>query len=61
MASGLGTGSAGNRSDEIYFGGGLVDEHVPTQELAAAPGKRFRYANNDILLAMRSLRAAWPA
>lgn len=56
MASGLGAGGAGNRSDEIYFGGGLVDEHVPTQELAAAPGKRFRYANNDTLLVSYALR-----
>lgn len=57
MASGLHSDSAGNRTDAIYFGGTTVTEQAPGWPLEAAPGTRFRYANNDILLAMRSVRA----
>lgn len=57
MASGLHSDTAGNRTDAIYFGGTSVTENAPGWPLAAAPGTRFRYANNDILLAVRSLRA----
>lgn len=58
MASGLHSDSAGNRTDAIYFGGTTVTEQATSWPLEAKPGTRFRYANNDILLAMRSLRAA---
>ena len=58
MASGLHSGTAGNRTDAIYFGGTAVDEQVPGWPLEAKPGTRFRYANDDILLAIRSLRAS---
>jgi CubicO group peptidase (beta-lactamase class C family) len=57
MASGLHSDSAGNRTDAIYFGGTAVTENAPGWPLEAAPGTRFRYANNDILLAARGLRA----
>jgi CubicO group peptidase (beta-lactamase class C family) len=57
MASGLHSDTAGNRTDALYFGGTAVDEQAPGWPLEAAPGTRFRYANNDILLAMLSLRA----
>ncbi len=57
MSSGLGEASPGHRSDEMYFGGGLVTDHATLNELAGAPGKTWRYANNDTLLALRSLRA----
>ena len=57
MASGLHSDSAGNRTDAIYFGGTSVTENATAWPLEAAPGTRFRYANNDILLAMRGLRA----
>lgn len=57
MASGLHTDTAGNRTDAIYFGGTAVDEQAPSWPLEAKPGMRFRYANNDILLAVRSMRA----
>ncbi len=56
MASGLDSGPAGNRTDAVYFGGGRVIDHATTNRLAAAPGSRFVYANNDTMLAMRSLR-----
>jgi len=56
MASGLDAGAAGNRTDEVYFGGGLVEEHAMTRELAAAPGMRWNYANNDTLLLSYGLR-----
>jgi CubicO group peptidase (beta-lactamase class C family) len=57
MASGLHSDSAGNRTDAIYFGGTTVTENAPGWPLETAPGTRFRYANNDILLAVRGLRA----
>lgn len=57
MSSGLHSDTAGNRTDAIYFGGTTVTEQATSWPLEAKPGTRFRYANNDILLAMRSLRA----
>ena len=58
MASGLHSDTAGNRTDAIYFGGTTVSENAPAWPLEARPGTRFRYANNDILLTMLSLREA---
>lgn len=58
MSSGLHSDTAGNRTDAIYFGGTTVSEQVPGWPLSLRPGERFRYANNDILLAARSLRAS---
>jgi CubicO group peptidase (beta-lactamase class C family) len=57
MASGLHSDAAGNRTDATYFGGSSVAENAAQWSLEAAPGTRFRYANNDILLAIRALRA----
>ncbi|WP_097064260.1 serine hydrolase domain-containing protein [Sphingomonas guangdongensis] len=57
MASGLHSDTAGNRTDALYFGGTAVTEQATGWPLEATPGTRFRYANNDILLAMRALRA----
>jgi CubicO group peptidase (beta-lactamase class C family) len=57
MASGLHGDSAGNRTDATYFGGSSVTENAAQWPLEAAPGTRFRYANNDILLAVRGLRS----
>ncbi|HBS32418.1 MAG TPA: serine hydrolase [Parvularcula sp.] len=56
MASGLDSGPAGNRTDDIYFGGGRVIDHAATRRLVAAPGSAFVYANNDTMLLMRALR-----
>lgn len=55
MASGLTSDTAGNRTDALYFGGVGVDEQVTTWPLIAAPGSRYRYANNDTLLAVLSI------
>jgi CubicO group peptidase (beta-lactamase class C family) len=57
MNSGLWTDGPGNRTDEVYLGGGLVTQWAAAMPLEAAPGTRFRYANNDPLLVARSLRA----
>ena len=58
MASGLHSDTAGNRTDAIYFGGTTVTEQATAWPLEAPPGTRFRYANNDIMLAARGLRYA---
>ncbi|MBA4046940.1 MAG: serine hydrolase [Sphingomonas sp.] len=58
MASGLHSATAGNRTDAVYFGGTAVTEEAVHWPIEVKPGTRFRYANNDILLAMRALRAA---
>lgn len=57
MASGLHSGTAGNRTDAIYFGGTAVTEEATGWPIEAKPGTRFRYANNDTLLAVRALRS----
>lgn len=56
MGSGLDSGVSGSRTDRLYFGGArIIDRAVPAG-LEVAPGTRFKYANNDTLLAMRTLR-----
>lgn len=55
MSSGLTSDTAGNRTDALYFGGVGVDEQVTTWPLIAPPGTRYRYANNDTLLAVLSI------
>ncbi len=55
MASGLTSDTAGNRTDALYFGGVGVDEQATTWPLIAAPGGRYRYANNDTLLAVLAI------
>ena len=55
MSSGLTSDFAGNRTDALYFGGVGVDEQAPAWPLIAPPGTRYRYANNDILLAILSI------
>lgn len=56
MSSGLDSGPAGNRTDDVYFGGGLVIDHALSRRLVAEPGARWRYANNDTMIALRALR-----
>lgn len=58
MNSGLWTDGPGNRTDEVYLGGGLVTEWATRMPLEASPGTRFNYANNDTLLAARAVRAS---
>lgn len=55
MASGLTSDTAGNRTDGLYFGGVGIDEQATTWPLIAGPGTRYRYANNDTLLAVLSI------
>lgn len=58
MASGLDSNVAGNRTDRLYIGGGRVDDTAMRTALEAGPGTRWKYANNDTLLAVRSLKDA---
>lgn len=55
MSSGL--RSEGSNTNAIYFGGQDVISAATTTELEAPPGTRWKYANNDTLLLLRSLRA----
>lgn len=57
MASGLDSTAAGNRTSFVYYGGSLVTDKATRNMLEAAPGSRYKYANNDTMLAIRSLRA----
>lgn len=58
MASGLTSDTAGNHSDAIYMGGASVRQWTTQWPLLNRPGTRYRYANNDTLLATLSLKAA---
>lgn len=60
MASGLDSGPAGNRTDDVYFGGGRVIDFATTRRLVAEPGTRFVYANNDTMILARALRERLP-
>ncbi|MBI1340863.1 serine hydrolase [bacterium] len=60
MASGLDAGTAGSRTDDVYFGGARVADHSGKGSLLHPPGSRFNYANNDTMLTMRVLAAAYP-
>jgi CubicO group peptidase (beta-lactamase class C family) len=57
MTSGLVSDTAGNRTDPIYMGGASVTERATSWPLLYKPGSRFRYANNDTLLAVHAARA----
>lgn len=58
MGSGLDSNRAGNRTDRLYIGGGLVTDTSTRTGVEAIAGTRWKYANNDTLLAIRHLRAA---
>ncbi len=60
MASGLTSDTAGNRTDLVYMGGMAVHERSPHWPLLHRPGTRFRYANNDTLLAMLAVTERLP-
>lgn len=55
MASGLDSNNAGNRTDRVYMGGGLVSDTATETALEVTPGSRWKYANNDTMLALRAL------
>ncbi len=59
MASGLTSDTAGNRTDGLYFGGTAIADQTPAWPLTAAPGSRYRYANNDTLLAILSVASSF--
>ena len=61
MASGLTSDTAGNRSDAIYMGGASVRQWTVQWPLLNPPGTRYRYANNDTMLAVLSLKASLKA
>lgn len=56
MSSGLDSNRAGNRTDRLYLGGGAVIDTAVSNALEQKPNTRWKYANNDTLLAMRALR-----
>ncbi len=58
MSSGLDSGIDGSRTDRIYFGGASVLDEAATNALETKPGTRFKYSNDDTLIAMRALREA---
>src|SRR3546814_6929985 len=58
MASGLTSDTAGNRTDAIYMGGASVRQWTTQWPLLNPPNSRYRYANNDTLLATLSLKTA---
>lgn len=58
MSSGLDSNKAGNRTDRVYMGGGLVSDTATETALEVEPGSRWKYANNDTMLALRVLREA---
>ena len=58
MSSGLEHRRAGNSTDDVYFGAGLVSDWVTTRSLEAMPGSRWKYANNDTMLALKAVRDA---
>ncbi len=59
MSSGLDSGPVGSRTDAVYFGGARVVDHAGRRSLTATPGRHWTYANNDTLLAVRTLRQAF--
>jgi len=60
MSSGLVSDTAGNRTDALYMGGASVTERATIWPLLYNPGTRFRYANNDTLLAVHATRVQHP-
>lgn len=54
MSSGLASDTPGNRTDAIYLGGTSVTDRATGWPLLYKPGTRFRYANNDTLLAVHA-------
>ncbi len=60
MASGLYSDTAGNRTDPIYMGGSSASERTISWPSQYEPKAKFRYSNNDILLASMAVRKAAP-
>ncbi len=60
MASGLYSDTAGNRTDPVYMGGSAAFPRAAHWPLLHTPASQFRYANNDILNAWRSVYERLP-
>jgi len=58
MGSGLYSRRMGNRTADVYWGGGKLDDNGAGMSVEAMPGTRWKYANNDTMLAIRSLKGA---
>ena len=56
MASGRYSDTPGNRTDPLYFGGGSVSETAMYWPLVHPPGSVYRYANNDTLAAVATIK-----
>lgn len=56
MSSGLDSNASGSRTDRLYLGGGRVVDTALSSALEEKPNTRWKYANNDTLLAVRTLR-----
>ena len=55
MSSGRYSDTPGNRTDPLYAGGSTVEETATGWPLVFEPGKVFRYANNDTLMAVKAV------
>jgi len=55
MATGRYSDTPGNRTDPLYWGGSTVDETATNWPVVHQPGSVFRYANNDTLMAVKSV------
>ena len=60
MASGLDSNRQGNRTERLYYGGGTVAETAVVNALEVVPHTRYKYANNDTLLATKALMERLP-
>jgi CubicO group peptidase (beta-lactamase class C family) len=56
MATGRYSDTPGNRTDPLYWGGTTVDERAANWPIVHKPGTVYRYANNDTLLLLHSLK-----
>lgn len=59
MASGRYSDTPGNRTDPLYFGGATVEERAAVWPLVHAPGRSYRYANNDTLMAVAAIEGTF--
>ena len=55
MASGRYSDTPGNRTDPLYAGGSTVEETATDWPLIYKPGTKYRYANNDTLMAVKAI------
>ncbi|WP_435417234.1 serine hydrolase [Parerythrobacter aurantius] len=61
MASGRYSDTPGNRTDPLYYGGATVAETAAHWPVLHPPGRVFRYANNDTLMAVEAIEGTFAA